>query len=126
MLLKLPNKRAALSLTLLLSPLLVSTAAAQSSPSPQKVESPMSGPMNGSESPSKQVAVSASLHSFGSADRKTYSAELTIRIPEGLSASTSGVPGVIVQVDPPPGVKLVGKRIQSFEDQRDNEFLMEP
>ena len=53
-------------------------------------------------------------------------ATVRIQLAAGLSASDSGVPDFIVQIDPPKGVTLTGDRVLSFEAQRDNEFLMEP
>lgn len=51
---------------------------------------------------------------------------VSIRAAGARRADGSGLPGFIVQVDPPAGVQLTGKQVTSFEDLRGNEFLMEP
>ncbi|MEM8710299.1 MAG: hypothetical protein AAGG01_05065 [Planctomycetota bacterium] len=53
-------------------------------------------------------------------------AVIELQLAPGVSAQSSGIPGCIVQLDPPPGVELLGERVLEFEALRDNEFLMEP
>jgi hypothetical protein len=54
------------------------------------------------------------------------SATLRIQMGEGASSTDSGIPGFIVQLDPPKGLRLLGDPVVKFEELRDNEFLMEP
>ncbi len=59
-------------------------------------------------------------------DAMPESASLRVQLTKGASSSASGIPGFIVQLDPPPGLRLLGKPVVEFEELRDNEFLMEP
>lgn len=57
---------------------------------------------------------------------KEYDIELNITFAEGVSASSSGVPAPIVQIDPPKSISLSGKVLIQFRDLARNEFLQEP
>ena len=59
-------------------------------------------------------------------DALPTSATLSIQLAKGASGSESGIPGFIVQLDVPAGLRLSGEPITGFEDQRSNQFLMEP
>lgn len=56
----------------------------------------------------------------------TLTARVEIALDEGVSATDSGMPGFILQLDPPAGVELAGKRVTEYADLAKNEFLMEP
>lgn len=68
-----------------------------------------------------EVAIAASPK-----DVNPESATLRIRIGKGASSTDAGIPGFIVQLDPPKGLRLLGDPVVEFEELRDNEFLMEP
>lgn len=56
----------------------------------------------------------------------TLTVTVSIDLAEGVSATDSGIPGFILQLDPPQGLELSGKRITEFKQLSRNEFLMEP
>ena len=99
----------------MLLPTLVLVAAFQAGAAPQK-------PVN----PVDSISVTASVTSTSLEPGAAATAQLQIELANGVSASASGLPGFIIQLDPPDGLDLVGKEVVTFEDQRDNEFLMEP
>lgn len=55
-----------------------------------------------------------------------YEIQLDITTKDGYSTSTAGIPGVILQIDVPPSVRLSGQVLKSYKDLRQNEFLQEP
>lgn len=59
-------------------------------------------------------------------DAMPASATLTIQVGDGVSGSESGIPGFIVQLDPPKGLRLLGDPIIEFKELHANQFLMEP
>lgn len=77
------------------------------------------------KNPLDGVAIQISISEVPSGSTPTQ-ATLSIELEEGLSGTDAGIPGFIVQLDPPAGLELVGEPVVKFEDLRDNEFLMEP
>ena len=88
-----------------------------SSPAPQS--QPVRDPIEG-------VSISARLGADPVQVGPTLTATIVIELAEGVTATDSGIPGFILQLDPPQGVELSGKRITEFRQLSRNEFLMEP
>jgi len=87
-------------------------------------QNPASDP--GALDPTVGVTFRATLGAAAIAVGPTLTATVSIELAEGVSATDSGIPGFILQLDPPQGLELSGKRITEFKQLSRNEFLMEP
>ena len=76
--------------------------------------------------PTAGITFRATLGAEAIAVGPTLTATVTIELAEGVSATDSGIPGFILQLDPPQGLELSGKRITEYKQLSRNEFLMEP
>lgn len=77
-------------------------------------------------SPEDAVGVSAVLRAEVLEVGQDYEIEVEVRIGEGYSASTAGIPQPLLQIDVPPSAKLLGKVLQDYQELAKNEFLQAP
>ncbi len=78
------------------------------------------------EVPTDVMTVSASIDAKRLRRTAEYEIVLDIEIAEGWSATDSGIPNPILQIEVPDSAKLSGKVIDSYKALSRNEFLMEP
>ncbi|MCH7870706.1 MAG: hypothetical protein IID33_03300 [Planctomycetes bacterium] len=55
-----------------------------------------------------------------------YAVEIEVKLKDGWSASDSGIPKPMLQIDAPKCIKLSGKVLKDFRELSRNEFLQEP
>ena len=76
--------------------------------------------------PPDAMSVSASIDAKRLRRTGEYEIVLDIEIAEGWSATDSGIPSPILQIEVPDSAKLSGRVIDSYKALSRNEFLMEP
>lgn len=57
---------------------------------------------------------------------QSYEFKLQVELGEGFSVSDAGVPKMLLQLEVPKGVKLLGKEYKSYKELAKHEFLEEP
>lgn len=78
------------------------------------------------EAPTDAMSVSASIDAKRLRRTGEYEIVLDIEIAEGWSATDSGVPNPILQIEVPKSARLSGRVIDSYKALSRNEFLMKP
>lgn len=76
--------------------------------------------------PDDAVAFTATIPAESLEVDESYAIMLHVELGEGLSVSQAGVPKMLVQLDIPKGLKLLGKEYKSQAELAKNEYLEEP
>jgi len=74
----------------------------------------------------ERIAISAQMSGEPLAVGRLSSFTVHFSLANGASASESGVPSPILQLDVPPSVKLAGKVLETYDELAKNEFLAAP
>jgi len=80
----------------------------------------------GGVEPNEMLTTSARLDTDALELGGEYEIVLSAASKEGYSTTEAGIPGVILQIDVPPSVRLSGQVLKSHEELKRNEFLREP
>ncbi len=83
-------------------------------------------PVPAAEMPNDVLTVSASMDSGEWTPGSDHVLNLEVTMKDGWSASTSGIPQPLLQIQKPASVTLEGKVLTKFEDLARNEFLQAP
>lgn len=82
--------------------------------------------IGGGEMPDDAFVVTATLAADTLEVGGDYEIVIEVKLKEGWSASDSGIPKPMLQIDVPKCVKLSGKVLKDFRELSRNEFLQEP
>ncbi len=82
--------------------------------------------VSGGGIPDDAFVVTATLASDALEVGDEYAVEIKVTLKDGWSASDSGIPKPMLQIEPPKCLKLSGKVLKDFRELSRNEFLREP
>ena len=72
------------------------------------------------------VRVSATLTSDSLTVGETFEVAIDVAFADGVTASKSGSPALFLQLDVPPSAQPTGRRLETYKELAQNEFLQEP